>query len=91
MNLQQELTQFTSDGCTGFVNTWRNIDLYSCCFAHDMAWYLNPGDWLVWFTSNVEFAGCVANAGALELVFPAFLAVMSVGAFLFGFKERKRA
>lgn len=89
MNLRQELAQFTSDGCTGFVNTWRNIDLYPCCFAHDMAWYLHPGDWGVWLISNVDFGACVFRVGAYEVAFPAFFAVMTVGAVLFGFKKRK--
>lgn len=89
MNLRQELAQFTSDGCTGFVNTWRNIDLYPCCFAHDMAWYLNPGDWLVWIRSNVDLGVCFVGVGAVELAVPAVILTSTVGAILFATAKRK--
>jgi hypothetical protein len=80
---------FTSDGCTGFVQVWRSIDLSACCTAHDLAWYLNPGDWWAWLVSNISLAACFATAGAWELVAPAFVAVSTIGALLF-FRKKPR-
>ena len=80
---------FTSDGCTGFPDVWRGIDLTACCTAHDLAWYNHPGDWLAYAVSNVELANCFAASGAPELWAGAILAVFTVGAVLFGLKKRK--
>lgn len=75
---------FLSDGCTGFVNTWRGIDLLPCCRAHDYAWFLHPGDWGVWLASNLDLSMCFAGQGAPELALPALLAVCGpIGALLF--------
>lgn len=83
---------FTTDGCTGFVDVWRSLDLSACCTAHDLAWFERPGDWWAWFVSNIELARCFGAAGAWELVIPAFLAVSTVGALIFtGFFRRKKA
>lgn len=81
--------EFFSDGCTGFVDTWRGIDLLPCCHAHDLAWFQHPGDWGVWITSNIELGACFVSLGAWELAIPAVLAVCTVGAFLFASKRRK--
>jgi hypothetical protein len=81
---------FTSDGCTGFPEVWRSLDLSACCTAHDLAWYNHPGDWLAFLSSNLDLAVCFGRAGAYELVIPAFLAVTTIGAFLFARKRRKK-
>lgn len=78
-----------SDGCTGFVDTWRGIDLLPCCEAHDLAWYSSPGDWGAWLTSNVDLGVCFVHAGAWELAIPAVLAVSTIGALLFAGIIRK--
>lgn len=80
---------FVSDGCTGFFQSWRGVDLTACCTAHDLAWYSSPGDWSAWLTSNVDLALCFARVGVPELALPAFLAVCTVGAILF-LRKRKR-
>lgn len=80
---------FVSDGCTGFFDTWRGIDLTACCTAHDYAWYSHPGDWLVWAGSNIELGSCFVAAGTWELFVPAVVAVSTVGAVLFA-RNRKR-
>jgi hypothetical protein len=80
---------FTSDGCTGFFNTWRGIDLLPCCTAHDLAWHNSPGDWIAWATSNLELGVCFVSLGAWELALPAVLAVFTVGAFLFSRKRQR--
>lgn len=82
--------EFVTDGCTGFVNTWRGIDLLPCCQAHDLAWWEKPGDWGAWLTSNIDLGVCFAGAGAWELVLPAFAAVCTVGALLFAGVITKR-
>jgi len=74
---------FVSDGCTGFPEAWRGIDLLPCCTAHDLAWFLHPGDWLVWAQSNVDLAVCFYQRGAWEVSFGGFLAVCTVGAAIF--------
>ena len=81
---------FTSDGCTGFVDAWRSLSLSACCTAHDLAWFLRPGDWLAWLGSNIDLAGCIGASGAWELVIPVFLAVSTAGAALFAWKARRR-
>lgn len=94
MNLRQELEAFRSDGCTGFFDVWRNIDIFPCCFNHDMTWYLNPGNWGVWLQSNIDLGFCFGAAGAVELVLPAITATCTIGALLFAgwsAKAKKRA
>ncbi len=81
---------FRSDGCTGFFDTWRGIDLLPCCHAHDLAWWQSPGDWLAWATSNIELGACFVSLGAWELAAPAVVAVFTFGAFLFARKRRAR-
>lgn len=81
---------FHSDGCTLFPDRWRGVDLYPCCYKHDLSWYAHPGDWLVWWHSNIDLAVCVAHAGATELALPFLAAVSTVGALLFAIKARKR-
>lgn len=82
---------FTSDGCTGFPDTWRGIDLSTCCEVHDLAWYLNPGDWQAWLVSNLELSACFADAGAWELSIPALVATCTIGALMFaGWLGRRR-
>lgn len=78
---------FASDGCTGFPEVWRGIDLSDCCYAHDLAWFNHAGDWGVFLSSNVDLAICFAERGAWELMLPAFLAVTIIGAFLFASKR----
>lgn len=79
-----------SDGCTGFPDVWRGIDLGPCCYAHDLAWYERPGDWLSWLQSNADLSACFARAGAWELSWPAFLVTCTVGALMFaGWLKRR--
>lgn len=80
---------FASDGCTGFPEVWRGIDLSACCTAHDLAWYTHPGDWVAFALSNVELANCFAAQGAWELWGLALAAVSVIGAVLFGLKKPK--
>lgn len=75
--------EFSSDGCTGFPEVWRGIDLFPCCRAHDLAWFLSPGDWGRWFGSNLELGGCFIDAGAWELGVGAVLLTSTVGALMF--------
>ena len=77
---------FVSDGCTGFPDVWRGIDLSGCCYAHDLAWWMSDGDWQAWFTSNVDLGVCFFNAGAWEVALPGFLAITIIGAALFAAK-----
>lgn len=74
---------FVSDGCTGFFQSWRGIDLSDCCLAHDLAWYNAHGDLSVFLPSNIDLAACFVGHGAWELGIPAFLAVTLIGIFLF--------
>ena len=80
---------FISDGCTGFPEVWRGIDLTACCEAHDLAWWSSGGDWQAWFVSNVDLGVCFFQAGVWELTVPAFLAVTLIGAVLFGAKGKR--
>jgi hypothetical protein len=80
---------FTTDGCTGFVNVWRSLDLSACCTAHDLAWYLRPGDWWAWLLSNLDLGVCFARVGAWELLLPAIVATSTIGAALFAGKRRR--
>lgn len=89
MNLRQELEAFRSDGCTGFFDVWRNINIFPCCFEHDMAWYLNPGNWLVWAQSNIRLGQCFWDIGVGELAVPAVLLTSTIGALLFAGWSRK--
>ena len=82
--------EFTSDGCTGFFDTWRGVDLQPCCTAHDLAWWQSPGDWSLWFGSNVDLGVCFYQAGVWELAIPACLAVTTIGAVLFALKRKER-
>lgn len=79
---------FVSDGCTGFPDTWRGIDLSQCCYAHDLAWHNHPGDWTMWAASNVDLANCFAQAGAWELWGLVLAAVSTIGALIFARKRR---
>ena len=81
---------FDSDGCTGFVDVWRGIDLHACCLAHDLAWFTHPGDWTVWLASNVELAICFWQVGVVEVAGPAFIAVTTIGAVLFAKWSREK-
>lgn len=83
-------SEFVSDGCTGFFDVWRGVDLYPCCYAHDLAWYQHPGDWVVWAQSNIDLAICVARAGAPELFIPFLIVVSSIGALLFAGVLKRR-
>ncbi|SFZ81647.1 hypothetical protein SAMN02983003_0613 [Devosia enhydra] len=74
---------FETDGCTGWLNSWRGIDLYQCCVQHDRTWYDHPGDWTIWAISNLDLGRCFAMVGAWELAVPAVLATCTVGALLF--------
>lgn len=74
---------FTTDGCTWFPETWREIDLSGCCTAHDLAWWHRPDDWLVFASSNLDLGICFVQAGAWELALPAVIAVSTIGALLF--------
>ena len=93
MNLREELERFGSDGCTGFFDMWRNVNIFPCCFEHDMTWYLNPGDWLTWIHSNLTLGGCFVRIGVVELAWPAVILTSTIGAFLFagGAKKKQRA
>jgi hypothetical protein len=82
------MREFASDGCTGFLQSWRGIDLSGCCRAHDLAWWLHPGDWPAWWHSNLDLAGCIVHAGAIELGWPFLFAVTTVGAVLFATKKK---
>jgi hypothetical protein len=82
---------FSTDGCTGFLDVWRGIDLYACCVQHDLAWHLHPGDWSMWFWSNVELAQCFAAVGAWEIAVFGFLVVSTAGAALFARNRRTRS
>ena len=79
-----------SDGCTLFFQNWFGVDLTPCCYAHDLAWFLNPGNWAVWVSSNLELGACFVGVGAPELAAPAIAAVFSIGALLFATKRRRR-
>lgn len=79
---------FVSDGCTGFFDVWRGIDILACCTAHDLAWYNHPGDWGVWLSSNFDLAGCFFDKGVWEIAVLGFIAVSTVGALLFASKKR---
>jgi hypothetical protein len=36
---------FKSDGCTGWVDSWKGVDIYSACFLHDLKyWAGHPGE-----------------------------------------------
>lgn len=92
MNLRQELAEFTSDGCTLFVQTWRNVNLYPCCFEHDMAWYLNyPWNFWVWLQSNFRLGECFAEIHVAELSGPAVILTSTIGLILalVGLAKRK--
>lgn len=91
MNLPAELREFTSDGCTGFVQFWRNVSLYPCCYEHDITWYLNPGNWLVWFKSNIRLGQCFAEIQVPELSVPAIALTMTIGAILFATAKQRKA
>lgn len=79
---------FQTDGCTGFPDVWRGIDLYPCCRAHDWAWFSKPGDWLAWFGSNVDLSVCFAQTGAIELAVPALVVTSTIGAALFALAKK---
>lgn len=83
------LPDFVSDGCTWFPDVWRGIDLYPCCFRHDLWWFLHPGDWLAWAVSNINLGVCFVGAGAWELFLPALGALFTIGAAVFALKKRK--
>jgi hypothetical protein len=74
---------FSSDGCTGFPEVWRGIDLTECCYEHDLAWYNSNGDLSVFLQSNIELVACFVDKGAWELWFPALVVVTVIGFFLF--------
>lgn len=91
MNLRQELAEFTSDGCTAFVDTWRNVNLYPCCYEHDMAWYLNyPFNLLVWIKSNFRLGQCFVEIQVPELALPAIFLTSTVGLVLAMVGQAKR-
>lgn len=77
-----DTTTFNSDGCTGFPDVWRGVDLTQCCNAHDLAWYQSP-DVLGWIVSNAQLSICFTQIGVFELAIPAFVAVSTIGAFLY--------
>jgi hypothetical protein len=77
------------DGCTGFPEVWRGIDLTACCNAHDLSWQQNM-DVGTWLGTNVDLAVCFGKAGAWELVIPAFIAVSTIGAVLYFVFRKKR-
>lgn len=81
---------FASDGCTGFFEAWRGIDLLPCCAAHDLAWFQHGGDWGVWLASNIDLGMCFATRGAWEIALPAVVAVSTIGAVLFAIKSRRK-
>lgn len=36
---------FKSDGCTGWVDSWKGVDIYPACFLHDLKyWAGHPGE-----------------------------------------------
>ena len=75
--------EFISDGCTGFPEVWRGIDLTDCCYLHDLDWFNAQGDLTLFLSSNVELANCFAAKGVWELWLPALAAVTIIGIFLF--------
>ena len=81
--LRGDYRLFVSDGCTGFPDNWRGIDLSDCCKAHDGMWFNHPGDWLAWFQSNIALSECFTRAGAGELYLPALIATCTIGALMF--------
>jgi hypothetical protein len=39
------LRPFASDGCTGWVDAWNGISIYSACFLHDLKYWAGyPGE-----------------------------------------------
>ena len=83
--------EFFTDGCTGFFQSWRGIDLTGCCREHDFAWWSNPGDWIAWVMSIVALGLWFYRMGVWELVVPAVLVVSTIGAVLFARKPKDRA
>jgi DNA-binding transcriptional LysR family regulator len=80
---------FVSDGCTGFPDVALGVDLFPCCRAHDLAWWLHPGDWSVWMASNVDLSVCFVGAGAWWLALPALFVVSTIGGLLFALKRKE--
>ncbi len=78
------------DGCTGFFDMWRGIDLIPCCNIHDIAWAqdMDPAQWI---QTNIDLSVCFWNLGAWELAIPAFIAVTVVGAALYWVFRKAKA
>lgn len=84
------MNEFVFDGCTGFFDVWRGIDLNQCCYAHDLSWYQNPGDWSVWLSSNIDLVACFYQLGVWEVAIGGAIAVFTIGALLFALPRRKK-
>lgn len=78
------------DGCTaGPFSDWLNSSVGHCCMAHDTA--LDRGfDLGVFWSANIEFAGCVSAVSPV-LALVAFAAVCSpVGLLLYRFGPKRQ-
>lgn len=73
---------FENDGCTLWPDTWRGIDLRSCCDVHDVAF--NTGVTVVdLLKANFSLARCIWQLGAWDAAILMFIGVCTGGAAFF--------